>query len=95
MPQALVIGCHPAWELAGVYSDPHHEWWELGWFESITGEIRQVTRCKTLDLLVPADASLVIEGYLSPTRTAPDDPGRGLTGTHHALYPFPHSAAGV
>ena len=25
MPQALVIGCHPAWELAGVYSDPHHE----------------------------------------------------------------------
>ncbi len=79
MPQALVIGCHPAWELAGVYSDPHHEWWELELFESITGEVGQVTRCKTLDLLVPADASLVIEGYLSPTRTAQDGPSPGPT----------------
>ena len=79
MPQALVIGCHPAWELAGVYSDPHHDWWELELFESITGEVGQVTRCKTLDLLVPADASLVIEGYLSPTRTAQDGPSPGPT----------------
>ena len=48
-------------------------------FESITGEVGQVTRCKTLDLLVPADASLVIEGYLSPTRTAQDGPSPGPT----------------
>ncbi len=77
--QARVLGGHPAWELAGVYSDPHHEWWELELFESISGEVGQVTRCKTLDLLVPADASLVIEGYLSPTRTAQDGPSPGPT----------------
>ncbi|MCZ6878055.1 MAG: UbiD family decarboxylase [Acidobacteria bacterium] len=38
-----MIGCHPAWELAGVFSDPHHDWWEVELFESITGEVGQVT----------------------------------------------------
>ena len=37
MPQALVIGCHPAWELAACYSAPHRDWWELELFEAITG----------------------------------------------------------
>ena len=82
MPQAIVIGCHPAWELAGVYSHLHDDWWELELFESITGEVGEVTRCQTVDLLVPADASIVIEGHLSPTRTAQDGPSPGPT----ALY---------
>ena len=79
MPQAVVIGCHPAWELAGVYSHLHDDWWELELFEAITGEVGQVTRCKTVDLLIPADASIVIEGHLSPTRTARDGPSPGPT----------------
>ncbi|MDA2933936.1 UbiD family decarboxylase [Acidobacteria bacterium AH-259-D05] len=79
MPQAIVIGCHPAWELAGVYSHLHDDWWELQLFEAITGEVGEVTRCKTVDLLVPADASIVIEGNLSPTRTAQDGPSPGPT----------------
>ena len=78
MPQAIVIGCHPAWELAGVYSHLHDDWWELELFESITGKVGQVTRCKTVDLLVPADASVVIEGHLSPPRTAQDGPSPAL-----------------
>ena len=82
MAQAVVLGCHPAWELAGVYSHLHDDWWELELFESITGEVGQVTRCQTVDLLVPADASIVIEGHLSPTRTAQDGPSPGPT----ALY---------
>jgi len=32
MPQAIVIGTHPAWELAACYSHPHHAWWELELF---------------------------------------------------------------
>ena len=32
MPQALVIGAHPAWELAGCYSHPHRDWWEAELF---------------------------------------------------------------
>ena len=66
MPQAVVIGTHPAWELAGCYSHPHDGWWEMELFESITGSPGEVVKCKTVDLVVPADACIVIEGFLSP-----------------------------
>lgn len=79
MPQAQAIGVHPAWELASVYSHPHRGWWEPELFQAITGEPGQVVRCKTVDLLVPADASVIIEGYVSPTRTAQDGPSPGPT----------------
>jgi 2,5-furandicarboxylate decarboxylase 1 len=79
MPQAVAIGVHPAWELAACYSHPHDDWWELELFEAITGRPGLVTKCRTVDLLVPADASIVIEGYVSPTRTAQDGPSPGPT----------------
>jgi 2,5-furandicarboxylate decarboxylase 1 len=79
MPQAVVIGVHPAWELCGCYSHPHDGWWEMELFETITGCPGQVVRCKTVDLVVPADASIVIEGFISPTRTAQDGPSPGPT----------------
>ncbi len=79
MPQALVIGVHPGWELAGCYSYPHEGWWEFELFEAITGEVGVVTKCKTIDLVVPAEASIVIEGYVNPDRTAQDGPSPGPT----------------
>ena len=79
MPQAVVIGTHPAWELAGCYSHPHDGWWEMELFQAIAGEPGEVVKCKTVDLVVPADASIVIEGYLSPSRTAQDGPSPGPT----------------
>jgi UbiD family decarboxylase len=79
MPQAVVIGVHPAWELCGCYSHPHDSWWEMELFETITGSPGEVVRCKTVDLVVPAAASIVIEGFLSPTRTAQDGPSPGPT----------------
>ncbi len=36
-------------------------------------------RCKTVDLHVPADASVVIEGFVHPARTAQDGPSPGPT----------------
>lgn len=79
MPQAICIGVDPAWELAGCYSHPHKDWWELELFESITGRPGEVVPCRTVDLVVPADASIVIEGYCHPTRTAQDGPSPGPT----------------
>jgi 2,5-furandicarboxylate decarboxylase 1 len=79
MPQAQVIGVHPAWEAAGVYSHPHRTWWEPELFETLTGQPGEMVRCKTVDLMVPADANLVIEGYVLPDRTAQDGPSPGPT----------------
>jgi 2,5-furandicarboxylate decarboxylase 1 len=79
MPQAIVIGAHPAWELAGVYSHPHKDWWELELFEGISGQVGDMVRCKTVDLVVPADASVVIEGFVDPVETAQDGPSPGPT----------------
>lgn len=79
MPQAIVIGCHPAWELAGCYSHPHKGWWEMELFESIAGEPGEVVKCLSHDLVVPADASIVIEGFIHPDRTAQDGPSPGPT----------------
>ena len=58
----------------GVLFAPARRLVELELFEAITGKPGVVTRCKTVDLMVPADASIVIEGHVSPTRTAQDGP---------------------
>lgn len=79
MPQVIVIGAHPAWELAGVYSHPHKDWWELELFEAIAGFPGEMVSARTVDLPVPADASLVIEGWIDPARAAQDGPSPGPT----------------
>jgi 2,5-furandicarboxylate decarboxylase 1 len=79
MPQAVAIGVHPAWELCGCYSHPHEGWWEMELFEAITGRTGEVVHCKTVDLVVPAESSIVVEGFVSPTRTAQDGPSPGPT----------------
>ncbi|MCX7012600.1 MAG: UbiD family decarboxylase [Candidatus Sumerlaeota bacterium] len=79
MPQAIAIGAHPAWELAACYSHLHDRWWEAELYEAITGEPGEITRCKTVDLPVPADSSIVIEGLVDPKRMAQDGPSPGPT----------------
>ena len=44
MPQALVSGAHPAWELACCYSYPHEDFCKQELFEAITGQAGIVTR---------------------------------------------------
>jgi UbiD family decarboxylase len=61
---AYVIGAHPADFLAGTASvrsgDEYHV---MG---ALRGTPVPVVKCKTIDVLVPADAEFVLEGYLDP-----------------------------
>ncbi len=66
IPMAMVIGCHPAYELAAVYTGPHPGYSELQLAATLLGQPIPVTRCETIDLQVPAYAELVIEGYFDP-----------------------------
>ena len=78
---ALVIGPHPALELAAVYTGPHPGYSELELGARLTGEPVRLVSCETVDLQVPADAELVIEGFIDP-ETAPYVHTSSHTDTH-------------
>ncbi len=67
-PMALVIGCHPAYELAAAYTGPHqgHSEYELA--ARIFNEPVALVKCETVELNVPAYAEIIIEGYMEPER---------------------------
>ena len=65
-PLALVLGCHPIYELAAVYTGPHHGFSEIELAAGMLGETVALVDCETVDLQVPAYAEVVIEGYIDP-----------------------------
>ena len=65
-PIALVIGCHPLYELAAAYTGPHPGFSELQLAAGMLGESVALTKCETIDLQVPAFAEVVIEGLIDP-----------------------------
>jgi len=66
IPMAMVIGCHPAYELAAVYTGPHPGFSELHMAAALLGKPVPLVNCETIDMQVPAYAEIVIEGYLDP-----------------------------
>ena len=62
MPMAFVIGSHPADSIAAVFSLPVAD--ELEIAGALRGAAVPLVRCATIDALVPADAEVVLEGYL-------------------------------
>lgn len=74
---ALVIGCHPAYELAAVYTGPHAGFSELHIAASMLAKTVPLINCETVDLQVPANAEIVIEGHIDA------EAGRYLTTAGH------------
>lgn len=78
---AVVIGAHPAIQLAaclylGVGDD------ELECAGSLLGRPVEVVPAKTVDLLVPADAELVLEGVIDANRPIEE----GFVSEYHGMY---------
>ncbi|MEH6581202.1 MAG: UbiD family decarboxylase, partial [Halioglobus sp.] len=67
-PMALVIGCHPAYEIGGAYTGPHPGFSELDLIAGIIGGPVPTIRAETLDMQVPALAEIVIEGFIDPNK---------------------------
>ena len=76
-PMALVIGCHPIYELAAAYTGPHDNYSEIQIAAGMLNEPIALTRCETIDLEVPAYAEIVIEGFVDP------EPGRYVHTSAH------------
>lgn len=81
LPVALAFGVHPAIQLAsctylGLGDD------ELEHASHLLGETVRVVRATTSDVLVPADAEVVVEGLIHPDQTVHE----GLVNEYHGMY---------
>jgi UbiD family decarboxylase len=73
MPIAIVIGAAPV----VVFTGPQKlaiDLDELGVAGALAGEPIRTVKCKTVDLVVPADAEIVIEGLIDPQVLEPEAP---------------------
>jgi 4-hydroxy-3-polyprenylbenzoate decarboxylase len=73
MPCCVVVGCPPVVSYAAVQKMPEHldEVWVAG---AIAGGPINVARARTVDLLVPAEAEIVIEGLIDTEALEPEAP---------------------
>ena len=73
MPIAIVVGCPPVVAFQGPQKLPH-EVDEIGVAGALAGGPINVVRARTVDLMVPAEAEVVIEGYADPDYLEPEGP---------------------
>lgn len=87
-PIAVTIGADPATLLAAVtpVPDPLSEYAFAG---LLRGQRTQLARCISHDLHVPANAEIILEGYLTPGHEAPEGPFGDHTGYYNEVETFP------
>ena len=86
MPAAMVLGADPAVLMTAAYRAP------LGFDElQVAGGMRRepisVVRCETSDVLVPANAEIVIEGEVPADERGPEGPIGEAAGFMHEQHP--------
>ncbi len=64
LPVAVAIGCDPVMSLAAATPLPETSD-EIAFAGALRGEPTRMTKAKTIDLMVPAYAEIVLEGYIS------------------------------
>lgn len=81
---AVVIGCDPLVYLASQVTGPiaQNEYEVAG---ALSGKPLELVKCETVDLEVPADAEIVLEGVIPPSVREPEGPFGEYTGYYTAL----------
>ncbi|MBI2181969.1 MAG: UbiD family decarboxylase [Deltaproteobacteria bacterium] len=89
LPAALVVGAPPIVSYVSVQKVPYGVD-ELGVAGGLAGEPIPTVKCKTHDIMVPADAEIVIEGFLNTEWIEPEGPFGESHGYMHPrqLNPF-------
>ncbi len=84
MPVAVAVGGPPALVFSAMLPLPD-ALDEMHFAGFLRGAPVEIVRCRTSELLVPAQAELVIEGYMEPGETVLD----GAFGNHTGFYALP------
>lgn len=79
-PMAFAIGLHPGYEILANFSGRHEGYDELEMGAGVLGETLELVKCETIDLEVPAEAEVVIEGIVPPGLREPEGPFGEFTG---------------
>lgn len=88
MPVAVAIGADPATILSAALPLPETVS-ELRFSGVLRGERPRLSPALTVPLMVPADAEIILEGWVSPEETAPEGPYGDHTGYYNAVESFP------
>jgi len=88
MPVAVVIGADPSTILSAVLPLPE-TLSELRFSGLLRGRRPRLMPCASVPLVVPAEAEIVIEGFVSADETAPEGPFGDHTGYYNAVERFP------
>ncbi|MSP56671.1 MAG: UbiD family decarboxylase [Myxococcales bacterium] len=93
-PMAVVIGAPPALVMAACACLPHTRD-KHGIAGALQGSPLELVKCKTVDLMVPANAEIVIEGYARAGERRPEGPFGEFTGCYgrETVSPVFHATA--
>lgn len=94
MPVAVVLGADPSTLLSAALPLPETVS-ELTFAGALGGTRPRMVPCRSVPLMVPADAEMILEGWVSPTETAPEGPFGDHTGYYNPaeLFPVLHVSA--
>jgi len=87
-PIAVALGTDPATILGAVTPVPD-SLSEYAFAGLLRGNRTEVTRCITHDLQVPANAEIILEGFIYPNEMAPEGPFGDHTGYYNEVETFP------
>ena len=88
MPVAVVLGADPALLLSAALPLPETVS-ELTFSGALRGLRTDLVPARTVPMLVPATAEMILEGWVHPGDTAPEGPFGDHTGYYNAAEPFP------
>lgn len=88
MPVAAAIGCDPATLLAGLAPVPEGVS-NFVFASFLRGAPLELAPARTVDLEVPAQAEIILEGYVDPVERRVEGPFGDHTGYYSAPEPFP------
>ncbi|MDQ7776178.1 UbiD family decarboxylase [Paracoccus aminovorans] len=88
MPVAIALGADAALLLAAALPLPETVS-ELGFSGVLRGARTELVPARSVPLMVPARAEIVVEGWVHPGETAPEGPFGDHTGYYNAVEPFP------
>jgi 4-hydroxy-3-polyprenylbenzoate decarboxylase len=87
-PISVVLGADPATLLAAVTPIPNHLS-EYAFAGLLRGAKTELVKCQSNDLMVPARAEFVLEGYIAPGEMATEGPFGDHTGYYNETEKFP------